>query len=74
MFKPLNPFVIGEKDREKIDLANWIWNSHNWIEEVPGYYKCTWCNSGASSYLQINVEAELCSKNPAVMRLKSQEA
>jgi hypothetical protein len=38
MFKALKPFIMDEKELELQELANWIWNSHNWVEEAPGYY------------------------------------
>lgn len=37
--------IIKDKEivREDIELANWAWNSHWWVELAPGYCECKWC-------------------------------
>ena len=66
MFKSLKP---SEQNQEESSLANWIWNSHNWVEDIPGHYHCIWCKEYQTSYSPISLENNLCPKNPAVLKV-----
>ena len=60
-------------DEEKCELANWIWNSHSWVEESPGYFVCKWCKGVSSGYTPITTDDNLCRENSAVKRLRDQQ-
>ena len=48
-------------------IAEWIWNSHSWIEEPAGYFNCEWCNATTTNMQAIRHDAPLCRENPAVI-------
>lgn len=45
----LNIINISKKSEAEGALVNWIFESHNWIEYSPGYYKCKWCELNATN-------------------------
>jgi hypothetical protein len=61
--------MISPEEEEKMNLAEWIWQSHSWIEDIPGYFRCEWCETCHTAYSGINSENLLCTKNPAVIKL-----
>lgn len=56
--------TITEEDKINISLANWAWDSHNWVEYSPGYCKCKWCERIHTSEMGIGIDFPLCEKNP----------
>jgi hypothetical protein len=58
-----------EEDQFDRDLANWIFDSHNWQEYYPGQFECLWCGQRASIYADWCSEKSLCRKNPEVKKL-----
>ncbi|MHA1700689.1 MAG: hypothetical protein ACTSWK_00315 [Promethearchaeota archaeon] len=58
-----------EKTKEFIELTNWIWNSHWWVEYAPGYCKCRWCGMQHTSKMGISKNYPLCKENPAIKKL-----
>jgi len=53
MIKNLNPFVLSETQEEDSEIAEWAFQSHYWVEEYAGYYKCKWCNTTHSGMMGI---------------------
>ena len=67
MLKRIDPFIISEKDSELMEIASWVWNSHSWIEDYPGYFTCKWCGKNTTSMIGIAYATEkLCIENPKV--------
>jgi len=58
-----------EKTREMIELSQWIWNSHWWVELRPGYCECKWCGRKHSSEWSVSKDFPLCKENPAIQKL-----
>lgn len=73
MLKRIDPYPYDENmsdaDAEKFALAEWIWNSHSWVEEPAGYFKCEWCHKDTTNTQAIRPDAPLCPMNPAVLTL-----
>lgn len=65
MIKKLAPFVSSESSEDAKALAEWIFDSHYWIEQRPGYYKCKWCDMIHSTN-NISRDDPLCAKNPKI--------
>lgn len=72
MLKTLPPYCIPNGQTiENLELADWAWNSHFWIEEYKGYYKCKWCDRLCTSTEAITVDFPLCVKNPCLIKFKN---
>lgn len=71
MITRLNPIKITETVKEDMELMDWIWNSHWWIEYYSGYYKCKWCGVCHTSMMAITIDFPLCSKNPCLLKFKT---
>lgn len=56
---------------EEYELAQWVWNSHYWIEYAPGMYRCKWCEFTHTGHLPAGKNYPLCPCNPAI---KAREA
>ena len=69
MLKRLNVVITKESDQKEIELANWVWGSHSWIEHYPGYFKCEWCDNHHTSTTGISAKFPLCKNNPAIKDL-----
>lgn len=70
MITKLKPYLYSEDDEEKFQLAEWIWNSHWWVEDPAGYYVCKWCGRHHTSTMPIFSTDTLCLENPAIKKLK----
>ncbi len=64
MFKALRPFVFSDGQEEDLELARWAWDSHYWIEKMPGYYECKYCKETGTSTMGIGKDYPLCKENP----------
>ncbi len=64
MLKRIEPFTFNDGQKEDLELAEWAWNSHNWLEYSPGYYECVYCSSRHTSVMGINRNYPLCKENP----------
>lgn len=64
-----NRYVLKEEDKLAGSLADWIFNSHYWIEDYPGYYKCDWCGVSKTSMMSVTKDDPLCPENPAIKKL-----
>jgi len=53
-----------EIDELTSSINEWVWNSHYWIESVPGYYKCEWCKQYWGSNMLCEDNIRLCPENP----------
>lgn len=60
-----NHMVLTEEQQEELYWDDWVHNSHRWIEEVKGYYKCSFCGVGYTSMMPIGL-AKICKKNPYI--------
>ena len=70
MIKRLPPyFEPNGAEIEKLEINNWIWNSHFWIEYVPGCFRCKWCDLAHDSNQHIDDDFPICEKNPAIIKL-----
>ena len=69
MLKKAEPFILSADDEERMHMAEWIWQSHNWVEETAGYYHCKWCDRWHTSQMAVRFDDHLCPKNPAVLKL-----
>jgi hypothetical protein len=54
---------------EEFDIAEWAFDSHFWVENPAGYYICKRCNMLHTSMQAIHKDYQLCSKNPALIKL-----
>jgi len=61
--------TINEETKESIELTQWVWNSHWWVELSPGYCKCKWCGMQHTSEIPVTIDYPLCEKNYAVREL-----
>lgn len=62
-----------EIDEESKQLYEWVWNSHSWIEEQPGFFKCKWCDKLFTYLMVIDKHFELCKNNPLIKKIKKRE-
>ena len=60
-----------EATREMIELANWAWDSHWWVENYPGYCECKWCGAKHTSEQPVSKDFPMCLENYAVKPLLS---
>jgi len=70
MKKKVQP-LIGEKDRIKKALAEWIFQSHNWIEVDDEFYKCKWCGKHISNFHPVTASDLLCQENPVIKKIRN---
>jgi hypothetical protein len=71
MLDRLDPIKCNEESRQHSAIAEWVWNSHWWVEYCSGYYKCKWCGISCSSLTGITKDSPLCKENPAIKKLLS---
>lgn len=73
MLKPLliTPKIL-ETERETMELNQWVWDSHYWVEINHGYYSCKYCKSGWTSTMPIGNEVALCEENPKLKERRYQ--
>ena len=64
----LNTINISRENKDESALINWIFESHNWIEYKPGYYKCDWCGLGVTNTIGIGLDFPLCKSNPIIKK------
>jgi len=53
----------------ELELNEWVWNSHYWIETYIGYFKCKYCEANWTSEMPINSGVKLCKRNPRIRYL-----
>lgn len=71
MLDRLDPIKCNEESRQHSAIAEWVWNSHWWVEYCSRYYKCKWCGISCSSLTGITKDFPLCKENPAIKKLLS---
>jgi hypothetical protein len=61
-------FYLSEEDKEKLELVNWAFNSHFWVETSHGYATCKYCGDIWTDQMGISVDTipRLCKKNPII--------
>lgn len=70
MWKKVAPrYVVTEQDQLSVAIAQWVFDSHFWIEEYPGYYTCDWCGYGRTSLMPITKDDRPCPENPVIRKL-----
>ena len=71
MLKRYQPYIIiiSESNQLQHELAEWIFQSHNWVEDNSGHFHYEFCKITKISNI-ITSNDELCPKNPVVIRLK----
>ena len=71
MLKRIEPYKydphMTDEQAEKFALAEWIWNSHSWIEQPAGYFNCEWCMKTTTNTQAISSTDKVCLKNPALL-------
>lgn len=70
MIKRLKIYKLSEKDEEDQELAEWVFQSHKWVETVPGYFACEWCKASITSTTPISKDFPLCRENPRIKSFK----
>jgi hypothetical protein len=66
MLKRMQEVIFTDEEEKDINLANWAWDSHSWIEYYPGYYKCEWCGLLCTSLTPITKDYPICKSNPII--------
>lgn len=72
MFKPYQRerIELTEEQKDLRALAEWVWNSHFWIEHQPGYYRCEWCGTYHTSLMPMHMDfSRICMGNPIIKKL-----
>lgn len=69
MLKRKSPYVQDETAIYDSWLAHWAWDSHNWVEHMAGYYKCSDCDMNHTGAMGINKHFPLCKSNPAIIHM-----
>ena len=58
---------IDYKETIELAIAKWCWDSHYWIEEREGCYKCKWCGDYWTNGVPImDNYNNLCKENPII--------
>jgi len=60
---------IKQKESDKMQLSEWAWNSHYWIETYKGYYECKYCGRTWTSEMPLTDDTKLCEKNPILKKI-----
>jgi len=68
MLKRLNPYTRTEEEELNHNLAEWAFNSHNWIETSSGYFVCKWCDAWHTNIQGITMDYPLCKGNPILIK------
>ena len=68
MIKRIKPFKINEEQKINMEIAEWAWQSHYWIESYPGYAQCKWCDRYHTSEMGIDRDFPLCPQNYAIKK------
>ena len=68
MYINKKPVVLSPEGKEDHAIANWAFNSHWWVEDLPGHATCKWC--GRDNFLSnpINKDFKLCTENYAIKK------
>ena len=54
----------------KMEIAQWAWESHYWIEFSKGYWRCKWCKANWTSEMGLDDKYNhLCKGNPLIKKL-----
>ena len=74
MIKRIDPYQFDQpqftpEQCDNFELADWIWNSHSWIESPAGYFKCEWCEKQTTNMQAIYHTDPLCLENPAIKKM-----
>ena len=74
MWDSLDTFKQNDQEGKLSDLADWIYDSHDWQEYRSGQFKCLWCGQYIGSVHAVwTLEKPLCRGNPAVKKLLSED-
>lgn len=71
MIKRSPVFSVNEPTDLDKSMAQWIFDSHYWIENGAGYYQCEWCGKVHTHYSMITKNDELCNGNVKIVELKN---
>ena len=61
--------MSSEEISISLALADWAWDSHNWVEYQPGYYQCQWCTCQHTSSQGVSENFRICRGNRIVKKL-----
>jgi len=64
--KRINVYRVPDIEQEDLTIAEWAFDSHYWVEENSGYFKCKWCGRQHTNTMVIMAGYPLCSENPSV--------
>lgn len=65
-----NDYQLSDEDIEEHSWAEWAFQSHNWIEEYSGYFRCKLCGVRHTNCTGIAFDTiNLCLKNPILKKM-----
>lgn len=68
MLKRIDVYKRTEEEGINHSLAEWAFDSHNWKEQMPGYFLCEWCGAQHTSSIGIDINFPLCKENPVIRK------
>ncbi len=67
--KQLYANMTEDELRVHREVSEWAFNSHWWLEKLPGLLKCKWCEKLHHGHMKIEIDYPLCTENPALKKL-----
>lgn len=63
-------YVLSDIEEKKHSWSEWAFQSHYWIEEYSGYFKCKLCGTRHNSCNGIGFDTiNLCLENPILKKM-----
>lgn len=63
-------YVLSDSDVKEHSWAEWAFQSHDWIEEYSGYFRCKLCNTRHTNSSGIGFDTiNLCLENPILKKM-----
>ena len=69
MWKSTASYYKKQPDLDKQTglLQRWVFDSHYWVETMPGYWMCEWCEFRGTSEFPVSIY-KLCKNNPELLK------
>ena len=64
---PIHNFYESDENWLDHQIAEWAFDSHNWVETSPAWYECQWCRIIHLAN-HIDKDFPLCKQNPALRK------
>lgn len=68
MLKRSPIYSMNEQTELDKSIAEWIFQSHYWVEDRAGYFQCEWCGRVHTSGI-ITKNDDLCKSNPKIVEV-----